>query len=225
MGPIKVISHLTYIYNFKHILKSISNTNHLNRHLKKTVTLLTTIKQIKRMGLKWYLATDKMKFVWSKSRKTRAKHYNRLNLFTLQRMVFWTLHSIKICAIVSSWFPSHTSQIRERCPVSILKHDKTKHSKHMYTLFGAHYGDVITGTMAPQIVYWTVYSGADKKKHQSSAPLAFERGIHRGRWIPRTNGQHRLKCSIWWPHHVVHAGQALLSFFISVVWSTVSMHL
>ena len=29
------------------------------------------------------------------------------------------------------------------------------------------------------IVYWTVYSGADKRKHQSSAPLAFVRGIHR----------------------------------------------
>ena len=29
------------------------------------------------------------------------------------------------------------------------------------------------------IVYWTVYSGADQRKHQSSASLAF-RGIHRG---------------------------------------------
>ena len=30
------------------------------------------------------------------------------------------------------------------------------------------------------IVYSTVYSGADKRKHQSSASLAFVRGIHRG---------------------------------------------
>ena len=30
------------------------------------------------------------------------------------------------------------------------------------------------------IVYSTVYSDADKKKHQSSASLAFVRGIHRG---------------------------------------------
>ena len=29
------------------------------------------------------------------------------------------------------------------------------------------------------IVYWTVYSGADHKKHQSSASLAFVRGSHR----------------------------------------------
>ena len=41
------------------------------------------------------------------------------------------------------------------------------------------------GTMASQItsltiVYWTVYSDADQRKHQSSASLAFVRGIHRG---------------------------------------------
>ena len=29
------------------------------------------------------------------------------------------------------------------------------------------------------IVYWTVYSGADQRRHQSSASLAFVRGIHR----------------------------------------------
>ena len=44
---------------------------------------------------------------------------------------------------------------------------------------------VIMGTMASQItsltiVYSTVYSGADQRKHQSSAALAFVRGIHRG---------------------------------------------
>ena len=48
-----------------------------------------------------------------------------------------------------------------------------------------HYDDAIMGTMASQItslaiVYSTVYSGADRRKHQSSASLAFVRGIHRG---------------------------------------------
>ena len=47
-----------------------------------------------------------------------------------------------------------------------------------------HYTDVIMGAMASQItsltmVYSTVYSGADPRKHQSSASLAFVRGIHR----------------------------------------------
>ena len=45
-----------------------------------------------------------------------------------------------------------------------------------------HYNDIIRGTMVTSltIVYSTVYSGADQRKHQSSASLAFVRGIHRG---------------------------------------------
>ena len=47
-----------------------------------------------------------------------------------------------------------------------------------------HYNDVIMGAIASQItsltiVYSTVYSGADQRKHQSSVSLAFVRGIHR----------------------------------------------
>ena len=47
-----------------------------------------------------------------------------------------------------------------------------------------HYNDVIMSMMASQItslrvVYSTVYSGADQGKHQSSASLAFARGIYR----------------------------------------------
>ena len=48
-----------------------------------------------------------------------------------------------------------------------------------------HCSDVIMGTVASQItsltiVYSTIYSGADQRIHQSSASLAFVRGIHRG---------------------------------------------
>ena len=47
-----------------------------------------------------------------------------------------------------------------------------------------HYNDVIMTTMASQITsptigYSTVYSGGNQRKHQSSASLAFVRGIHR----------------------------------------------
>ena len=47
-----------------------------------------------------------------------------------------------------------------------------------------HYSDVIMGTIASQItsvsiVYLTVSMGADQRKHQSSASLAFVWGIHR----------------------------------------------
>ena len=44
------------------------------------------------------------------------------------------------------------------------------------------------------VVYSTVYSDADQRKHQSSASLAFVWGIHRDRWIPRTKCQLRGKC-------------------------------
>ena len=51
-------------------------------------------------------------------------------------------------------------------------------------LFSSHYSGVIMSAMASQItsltiVYSTVYSGADQREHQSSASLAFVRGIHR----------------------------------------------
>ena len=51
-------------------------------------------------------------------------------------------------------------------------------------LLTKHYNDVIMSTMASQItslaiVYSTVYWDVDQRKHQSSASLAFVRGIHR----------------------------------------------
>ena len=74
----------------------------------------------------------------------------------------------------------------------------------MMMMVTTHYNDVIMSTMASQmssltIVCSTVYSGVDERKHQSSASLAFVRGI------PRTNGQlqHAENVSIWWRHHVM----------------------
>ena len=81
--------------------------------------------------------------------------------------------------------------------------------KHQYCIFwclNIHYIDVIMTKIAPQItsltvVYSTVYSDADQRKHQSSASLAFVWGIHRDRWIPRTKTNYAEKVSIWWRHH------------------------
>ena len=52
-------------------------------------------------------------------------------------------------------------------------------------LNSSHYDDVIMDEIASQItsltiVYSAVYLDADQRKHQSSASLAFVRGIHRG---------------------------------------------
>ena len=62
------------------------------------------------------------------------------------------------------------------------------------------YIDVIMGAMAYQftsltIVYSIVYSGADQRKHQSSALLAFVRGIHR------------------WPEHSANKGTVMRKMF------------
>ena len=51
-------------------------------------------------------------------------------------------------------------------------------------LLKSHYNDVLMSAMASQITsltifYSAVYSGADQRKHQSPASLAFVRGIHR----------------------------------------------
>ena len=67
----------------------------------------------------------------------------------------------------------------------------SRHNK-LYPLFlsdvrvhSRHYNDIIMGAITFQItsltiVYSTVYSDADQRKHQSSASLAFVWGIHRG---------------------------------------------
>ena len=71
--------------------------------------------------------------------------------------------------------------------------------KTFFNLYTVHYNDVIMGAIPSQItsltiVYSTVYADADQRKHQRPASLAFVRGIHRDRWIPRTNGQYPGKC-------------------------------
>ena len=66
---------------------------------------------------------------------------------------------------------------------SLFIHDyDILHNVWMHTY---HYDDVIMEAIASQItslasVYSTVWFGADQRKHQSSASLAFVWGIHRG---------------------------------------------
>ena len=80
-----------------------------------------------------------------------------------------------------------------------LKTLSWKMAPRMVKMWKKHYIDVVMTTAASQItsltvVYSTVYSDADQRKHQSSASLAFVWEIHRDRWIPRTKGQLRGKC-------------------------------
>ena len=50
------------------------------------------------------------------------------------------------------------------------------------------------------IVYSSIYSGADQRKHQSSASLAFVREFTGDRWIPAQMASNAEKLSIWWRH-------------------------
>ena len=79
-----------------------------------------------------------------------------------------------------------------------------------------HYNDVIMSATASQItsptfVYSTVYSGADEMKHQSSASLAFVRGIHR--WLvnfPAQRASNAEKGFIWWRLMIEQCSRAVV---------------
>ena len=69
-----------------------------------------------------------------------------------------------------------------------------------------HYNDVIMSAMASQItsltiIYSIVHSGADQRQHQSSASLAFVRGVHR--WPVNSPHKGPVTRKIWWRHHVL----------------------
>ena len=72
--------------------------------------------------------------------------------------------------------------------IGIICHIRTEPKqscRQLETPLNEHYGDVKMGAIVSQItsltiVYSTVYLDADQRKHQSSASLAFVRGIHRG---------------------------------------------
>ena len=107
------------------------------------------------------------------SKRAPKSHFGNMGCFILEA-VEWLNHEMRIWRffMIMFWYISAGNQ---------------------------HYDDVIMTTMAAQItsltvVYSTVYSDANQRKHQSYASLAFVWGIHRDRWIPRTKGQLRGKC-------------------------------
>ena len=76
------------------------------------------------------------------------------------------------------------------------------------SMWSCHYCDVIMGAISSQItsltiVCSTLYSGVDQRKHQSSASLAFVRGIHRSPVkFPAQMASNAENLSIWWRHLV-----------------------
>ena len=71
--------------------------------------------------------------------------------------------------------------------------------------------------------YSNVYSGTDEREHQSSASLAFVRGIHRS----TVNSPHKrseTRVSIWWRHHVNAAMYSLEQAIETlVIWDAIAL--
>ena len=93
----------------------------------------------------------------------------------------WNIENIntQITLAPSSWYPSNAGYLLE---ILFIEHEYNSGISRVTCVF--HYNDVIMGAMASQINsltidYSTIYSDADQRKHQSSASLAFVRGIHR----------------------------------------------
>ena len=125
---------------------------------------------------KWKSAIkNNLKKEWETSLCNNYRYITSHKIFTglCFAFRFWLLYHLVFVCYISVWF--------------FLFH------RHWDNYM--HCNDVIMGVMASQltsltIVYSAVGSDADQRKHQSSASLAFLRGIHPGdRWNPRTNGQ------------------------------------
>ena len=100
--------------------------------------------------------------------------------------------TVPLCRLLSrEWTPLtawDVSSVLRLCDEIYTFSHATKSNIHYHKcndfITFSHYGDVIISTMVSQItslaiVYSTVYSGAEQRKHKSSASLAFVRGIHR----------------------------------------------
>ena len=76
-------------------------------------------------------------------------------------------------------------------------------------------GAIATQITSLTIVYSTVYSDADQRRHQSSVSLAFVWIIHRGPGLfPAQMASYVENVSIWWRHHgyVCHHRIAIIIF-------------
>ena len=94
------------------------------------------------------------------------------------------------CAVQQELFHVNSHSGMHKLQISVNANSPSSDIEWCYCVFignvlaWIHYNIVIIGALASQIpsltiVYSTVYSGADQRKRQCSASLAFVRGIHR----------------------------------------------
>ena len=100
-----------------------------------------------------------------------------LKIFPFDDVVMDSLHQGSVMSSINAFFIASLSILLNEQSMDL------RFESH-WTLQQHHYGDAIMGVLAsqitsPTIVYSNFYSGADQRKHQSSASLAFVQGIHR----------------------------------------------
>ena len=117
------------------------------------------------------------------------KHFSWMKIvvfgFKFHRSLFLSVQLTQGSALVRVIFWCQTSDVPLPEPQSYTSCSSLPEPRMV--LF--HYSDVMVGMMVSHIPGIPVCSGADQRKYQSSAALAFVRGIHRWRWIPFTKGQ------------------------------------
>ena len=87
-------------------------------------------------------------------------------------------------------------------------HHPTSPAFRYFDKEAVHYSDVIMDTMASQItsltiVHWNVYSGADQRKYQIAASLAFAGNSPVTGEFPAQRASNAESVPIWWRHHVI----------------------
>ena len=113
-----------------------------------------------------------------------------------------------IAFITAKYWLCSISEVPVKSPRHWVHNNKHRHIIYEIVVPEAHYNDVIMSAMASQItsgsvVYSNICSGADQRKRQSSASLAFARWIQR--WpceFPAQRAINAENISIWWHHHV-----------------------
>ena len=89
----------------------------------------------------------------------------------------------------------------------LLLYQKTHTRLYIFYAVYFHYNDIIMSAVASQItgfsiVYSTVVSDADQRKHQNSASMAFVGKSPVTREFPAQKASDAENVSIWWRHHV-----------------------
>ena len=112
----------------------------------------------------------------------KSEEWHVLDLLSIDQSNLWTLYftfQLNLSAIcpntlVTEWWSRFVQHIRCWAPKKI--------GNGVWPIY--HFSDVIMSALASQItgvsiIYSTVYSGTDQRKHQNSASLALVGGIHR----------------------------------------------